>query len=283
MRNWNFKGNLIRYLFRSIPHHSSSSKKDTTELTVPTGKGMMLVGNKDAEKLDPTRSVRRGTTVGMIRGKTNQKRPYEQAEQWINNEISFPFVPGCQLVDSPIILEALIKDFQLRMVTMEFAVVKSHSPYNVLLGRTDLRSLEGAASTIHLMIKFPTNNEIATMTTKRETLQEYRRIEEAQGLVSDIQQKGQKTEKNKQNQAREWKEYEKSKPKAYTSLMGQPEPILLGQIHLKKNLLDRISSISIRSSNVQPSEFPYLPVLCIEMSQSRQHDKIESVSYYLTD
>ncbi|GJW30027.1 hypothetical protein Tco_0046902 [Tanacetum coccineum] len=38
-----------------------------------------------------------------------------------------------------------------------------------------------------------------------------------------------------------------------------------------------ISSISIGSSNVQPSEFPYLPVLCIGTSQSRQHDKSESV------
>ncbi|GJS24165.1 retrovirus-related pol polyprotein from transposon TNT 1-94 [Tanacetum coccineum] len=50
----------------------------------------------------------------------------------------------------------------------------------------------------------------------------------------------------------------------------------LDQIHLKKNLLDRISSISIGSSNVQPSESPYLPVLFIRMSQSRQHDKSES-------
>ncbi|GKD57847.1 uncharacterized mitochondrial protein-like protein [Tanacetum coccineum] len=55
------------------------------------------------------------------------------------------------------------------------------------------------------------------------------------------------------------------------------------KIHLKKNLLDRISSISIGSSNVQPSESPYLPVLFIGTSQSRQHDKSESVSYCLTD
>ncbi|GJY42224.1 hypothetical protein Tco_0429494 [Tanacetum coccineum] len=54
-------------------------------------------------------------------------------------------------------------------------------------------------------------------------------------------------------------------------------------IHLKMNLLDRISSISIGSSDVQPSESPYLPVLFIGTSQSRQHDKSESVSYYLTD
>ncbi|GJW70933.1 reverse transcriptase domain-containing protein [Tanacetum coccineum] len=39
---------------------------------------------------------------------------------------------------------------------------------------------------------------------------------------------------------------------------------------------NRISSISIGSSNVQPSESPYLPVPFIGTSQSRQHDKSES-------
>ncbi|GKF83125.1 hypothetical protein Tco_0244781, partial [Tanacetum coccineum] len=42
---------------------------------------------------------------------------------------------------------------KLRMVTMEFVVVKSHSPYNVILGRTGLRSLGAVASTIHSMRK----------------------------------------------------------------------------------------------------------------------------------
>ncbi|GJS48307.1 uncharacterized mitochondrial protein-like protein, partial [Tanacetum coccineum] len=42
------------------------------------------------------------------------------------------------------------------------------------------------------------------------------------------------------------------------------------------DLLDRISSISIGSSDVQPSESPYLHVLFIGTSQSRQHDKSES-------
>ncbi|GJW16331.1 reverse transcriptase domain-containing protein [Tanacetum coccineum] len=64
---------------------------------------------------------------------------------------------------------------------MEFAIVKSHSPYNVILGRTGLRSLGVVASTIHSMIKFPTANGIATMTTKREILQECQRMEEARG------------------------------------------------------------------------------------------------------
>ncbi|GJX59182.1 putative reverse transcriptase domain-containing protein [Tanacetum coccineum] len=45
----------------------------------------------------------------------------------------------------------------------------------------------------------------------------------------------------------------------------------------------RISFYKYGSSNVQPSESPYLPVPFIGMSQTRQHDKSESVSYYLTD
>ncbi|GKE21527.1 reverse transcriptase domain-containing protein [Tanacetum coccineum] len=45
-----------------------------------------------------------------------------------------------------------------RTVVIEFAVVKCHSLYNVILGRTGMRSLGAVASTIHSMIKFPTAN-----------------------------------------------------------------------------------------------------------------------------
>ncbi|GJW73825.1 reverse transcriptase domain-containing protein [Tanacetum coccineum] len=69
-----------------------------------------------------------------------------------------------------------------RTVIMEFAVVKSPSPYNALLGRTGMRSLGAVASTIHSMMKFPTSNGIATISTTRETLRECRQIEEAQDL-----------------------------------------------------------------------------------------------------
>ncbi|GJU59296.1 hypothetical protein Tco_1237062 [Tanacetum coccineum] len=151
-------------------------------------------------------------------GYTSGKRPREQAEQWLDNEISFPSTPGCQLFNSPIILEALIEGFlaqriyvdgesssevmyehlsyligtinlnvtmgeseRLRTIPMEFTVVKSHSSYNVILGRTGLRSLGAVASTVHSMIKFPIANGIAIVTTKKETLHECRRMEEAQG------------------------------------------------------------------------------------------------------
>ncbi|GJU64944.1 hypothetical protein Tco_1246779, partial [Tanacetum coccineum] len=69
-----------------------------------------------------------------------------------------------------------------RTVIMEFAVVKSPSPYNAILDRTGMRSLGAVASTIHSMMKFPTSNGISTISTTRETLRECRQIEEAQDL-----------------------------------------------------------------------------------------------------
>ncbi|GJY87317.1 hypothetical protein Tco_0501945 [Tanacetum coccineum] len=59
------------------------------------------------------------TIVGMIRGNTSRTRPREQPEQWLDNEISFPSTPGCQLVDSPIILEALIEGFLVRRIYVD--------------------------------------------------------------------------------------------------------------------------------------------------------------------
>ncbi|GJZ41225.1 hypothetical protein Tco_0588111 [Tanacetum coccineum] len=139
----------------------------------------------------------------MIRGNTNRKRLREKLEPWTDNEISFPSMLGCQLVDSPIILEALIEGFlvrriyvdegsssevmyehcfrnlraetkaklkesrtplvgfsgevsypigtitlsvtmgepeRLQTILMEFAVVKSRSPYNKILGKGGLLS-----------------------------------------------------------------------------------------------------------------------------------------------
>nr|GEY51544.1 reverse transcriptase domain-containing protein [Tanacetum cinerariifolium] len=89
-------------------------------------------------------------------------------------EVSYPI--------EPITLSVTVGEPErLQTIPMEFAVVRSHSPYNVILGRTGLRSLGAVASTIHSMIKFPTANRIETMTTKRETLQEFQRMEEARG------------------------------------------------------------------------------------------------------
>ncbi|GJS94835.1 hypothetical protein Tco_0801803 [Tanacetum coccineum] len=65
------------------------------------------------------KQVRLGAIIGMIRGNTNRKRLGEQLEPWTDNEISFPSMPGCQLVDSPIILEALIEGFLIRRIYVD--------------------------------------------------------------------------------------------------------------------------------------------------------------------
>ncbi|GJT56654.1 hypothetical protein Tco_0991708 [Tanacetum coccineum] len=65
------------------------------------------------------KQVRLATIIGMIRGNTSKKSPREQSEQWSSNEISFPFMSGCQLVDSPIILEALIEGFLVRRIYVD--------------------------------------------------------------------------------------------------------------------------------------------------------------------
>ncbi|GJT28323.1 hypothetical protein Tco_0908598 [Tanacetum coccineum] len=163
----------------------------------------------------------------------------------MDNAIAFPSVPRYQLMDCPVVVDALIEGFRVRRIhvdggsssevmyehcfrnlsyrtrsrlkesrvplvgfsgevsyplgvidlevtigecrktrtiIMEFAVVKSPSLYNALLGRTGMRSLGAVASTIHSMIKFPTSNGIATIATTREISKRVQKIEEAQAL-----------------------------------------------------------------------------------------------------
>ncbi|GJS24519.1 reverse transcriptase domain-containing protein [Tanacetum coccineum] len=69
-----------------------------------------------------------------------------------------------------------------KTVLMEFAIIKCRSPYNVIIGRTGMRSLRAVGSTINSMIKFPTNQGIVTMETSREALRESRQLERVQGL-----------------------------------------------------------------------------------------------------
>ncbi|GJS31302.1 hypothetical protein Tco_0491922 [Tanacetum coccineum] len=90
-------------------------------------------------------------------------------------EVSYPL----GVIDLEVIMGECEKT---RTVIMEFAVFKSPSPYNALLGRTGMRSLGAVASTIHSMIKFPTSNRIVTIATTRETLRECRQVDEAQAL-----------------------------------------------------------------------------------------------------
>ncbi|GKB20370.1 reverse transcriptase domain-containing protein [Tanacetum coccineum] len=74
-----------------------------------------------------------------------------------------------------------------KMVLMEFAIIKCRSPYDVIIGRTGMRSLGAVGSTIHSMIKFPTNQGIVTIETSREALWECRQLERVQGSWKEVQ------------------------------------------------------------------------------------------------
>ncbi|GJR67860.1 hypothetical protein Tco_0013925, partial [Tanacetum coccineum] len=54
-------------------------------------------------------------------------------------------------------------------------------------------------------------------------------------------------------------------------------------IQFEKNLLDRFPARSVGSSNADALDSPYLLVLITGTSQSRQHGKSESDTYYLSD
>ncbi|GJT70438.1 hypothetical protein Tco_1029724 [Tanacetum coccineum] len=65
---------------------------------------------------------------------------------------------------------------RLRSTQMDL-VVRAPSPYNVILGRTGLKTLREVSSTIHSMVKFPTPRGIATLVTRTMIISECRRIE----------------------------------------------------------------------------------------------------------
>ncbi|GJT60406.1 hypothetical protein Tco_1003939 [Tanacetum coccineum] len=148
----------------------------------------------------------------MIRHEGNLKRYFEERRSSVMNELTFPAIPRSQLKDEPIILEGIIEGNQVqrilvdggretyhplgvidlrvtlgkegrsKMVLMEFAIIKCRSPYNIIIGRTGMRSLGLVGSTIYSMIKFPTNQGVVTMETSREALQECKQLERVQGL-----------------------------------------------------------------------------------------------------
>ncbi|PWA72234.1 hypothetical protein CTI12_AA196600 [Artemisia annua] len=61
---------------------------------------------------------------------------------------------------------------------MKFAVVRSPSPYNIILGRSGIKELRAIPSTIHAMMKFPTPRGVATLVTRSVIISECRRLEE---------------------------------------------------------------------------------------------------------
>ncbi|GKB73892.1 reverse transcriptase domain-containing protein [Tanacetum coccineum] len=73
-----------------------------------------------------------------------------------------------------------------KTVLMDFVVVKCRSPYNIIIGRTGMRSLRAVGSTIHSMIKFPTNQGIVTMVISKEAMWECIQLKRVQGSWKEV-------------------------------------------------------------------------------------------------
>ncbi|GKA95667.1 hypothetical protein Tco_0817762 [Tanacetum coccineum] len=71
------------------------------------------------------------------------------------------------LIDLRVTMRELGKS---KTVLLEFAIIKCRSPENVIMERTEMRSLRAVGSTIHSMIKFPTAKGVAIMKTSKEAL-----------------------------------------------------------------------------------------------------------------
>nr|GEV51883.1 reverse transcriptase domain-containing protein [Tanacetum cinerariifolium] len=74
-----------------------------------------------------------------------------------------------------------------KTVLMDFPIIKFCSPYNIIIGSTRMRSLGAVCSTIHSMIKFPTNQGVVTMETSREALRECKHLERVKGSLKEVQ------------------------------------------------------------------------------------------------
>nr|GEX12940.1 reverse transcriptase domain-containing protein [Tanacetum cinerariifolium] len=86
-------------------------------------------------------------------------------------------------------LEVVFSDGGLfRTVMINFTIVRAPSPYNVIFGRTCLRSLRAVSSTIHSMVKFPTPRGIATLVTRSAIIFECQRLEKKKMVDQEVNQ-----------------------------------------------------------------------------------------------
>ncbi|GKB79303.1 hypothetical protein Tco_0946198 [Tanacetum coccineum] len=143
--------------------------------------------------------------ITMIREEGNLKRPFEEGTSGLMNELTFPTIPRSQLTDEPIILEGIVEGNRVRRILVDGGssseIMYEHCFRNLdinigsrlrrckapMIGRTGMRSLGAVGSTIHSMIKFPTNQGVATMETSIETLRKCKHLERLQGSWKEVQ------------------------------------------------------------------------------------------------
>nr|GEW58700.1 hypothetical protein [Tanacetum cinerariifolium] len=138
-----------------------------------------------------------------------KRKSVERDKSWMKAPIVFPPLSMEDASDEPLIIEAAMEGstqmdlvgfagsvvkplgkFELevvfgdgglfRRVMINFTVVRPPSPYNVILGRTGLRTLRAVSSTIHSMVKFPTPRGFSTLVKRTIIISECRRQEKKQ-------------------------------------------------------------------------------------------------------
>ncbi|GJT06147.1 hypothetical protein Tco_0840609 [Tanacetum coccineum] len=118
--------------------------------------------------------------------KDKRKSRHDTEENWMNIPITFPPVLADDVTYDPLIVEAEVEGYLVglevafgsegifRRTMMKFIIVRASSPYNIILGRTEMRELRNVSSTIHAMMKFPTPRGIETLVIRTSPVYECR-------------------------------------------------------------------------------------------------------------
>nr|GEU85126.1 reverse transcriptase domain-containing protein [Tanacetum cinerariifolium] len=116
------------------------------------------------------------TAIYMVQSwqRTVKQKITQSFEQ--GKEITFPPLTTSNGTDGPLVIEAEIgghtihrmyiddgDDTHSTKAWMNFMVVKSLSPYNGIIGRPGLKAIQAVPSTVHGMLKFPTEDGIVTI------------------------------------------------------------------------------------------------------------------------
>nr|GEU82176.1 reverse transcriptase domain-containing protein [Tanacetum cinerariifolium] len=165
-----------------------------------------------------------------------------------------------------------------KTVLMKFTFVKCHSPYNVILGRTGMRSLGEVASMIHSMIKFLMANGLATLKISKEALRECKHIKEIQISCRETQWRQhmeQVLQIRKQIAPQSW---------SIPSIRPGKEPMLLDEPRVGDSVMERV--VVIHNHPSQPmKEMGELHTLVIpkedEILMVCLRQKSETISFVL--
>nr|GEU74944.1 reverse transcriptase domain-containing protein [Tanacetum cinerariifolium] len=183
------KGGL-RETRQNIGIYTSYPRKDAFTLFIKTLKEMAM------ESRNRSQGRNNEKVINMIKRGGSRKRPFMGERSGLTDEVTFPTILRNQLTGEPIILERMIEDHQTKKMQSSAGrfLERNVPPFgnnrpscNHGKGRTKMRSLRAIGSTIHSMIKFPTNQGILTMEKSKEALWECRHLERVQCSWKEVQ------------------------------------------------------------------------------------------------